>query len=428
MAADNGKPGATRVQVGDIIDGRFALLKERDYDLPGVERFVARDERLRQDVIVDLITSLAPTAVRRSALASMTVRDPRIARTIAVVAPSSGGVTAVVTEAAPGTVLSEILGRRRLDEARARAVVGEAARALSAASARRVHHGWVRPQVISVDARGRVFLTGIATDGTLALQAAIRRGGGESADASALARVFLSCVTGLDADHATTSDIPGGLAEGSQALCDAALGGKPVDALAKVLDHLGTFDSRLLRGLPASVDSLPLPVALAQAETKRKRRERAAAARSSLVKTPRQGIEILPQTLERAQVEAAATGSIPLVVEPEVELEDLHDLLTFDEMVAEQHAGRRPTLPEAFWGRLNRRWPDSPRIARRLKRAHHRAIYGGPIPSTPIILLLVIGGLVAISMTAASWFAANRGEPPPPSNPLTYYPDYTFGP
>jgi len=414
------------VQVGDSIDGRFTLLKKREYDLPGVDRFLARDERLRQTVVVDLITSLAPSAVRRSALASMTVRDPRIARTIAVVAPTGTGITAIVTETAPGVTLAQVLTDRRLDEARARAVVGEAARALSAASARRVHHGWVRPEVLTVDARGHVVLSGIATDGPLALQAAIRRGSGEAADATALAHVFLACVTGVEAGEATATDVPDGLSDGSRALCDAAIAGHPLDGLAQVLDYLGNFDARVLRGLPAGVDSLPLPIARAAAETKRRRRERAAAARNRLQARPGPVIAIAPQTLERA--EEAASGPIPIVAEASIELEDLHDLLTFDAMVDEQAAKRKTTTAELFWERMHRTWPQSEHISSRLQRAHHRALHGGSIPSTPIVLLLVFAGLVVVALLAATWITAGQGDPPPTSDPLDHYPDYTFAP
>lgn len=413
------------MESGDLIDGRFTLLERRAYDLPGVERFLARDQRLRKRVVVDVVTSLAPTAVRRSALASMTVRDPRIARTIAVVAPP-GDDTAIVTEEAVGVPLSSLLGQRRLGEAQARAVVGEATRALAAAAAGQVHHGWVRPEVISVDARGRVMIAGLATDGALALQAAVRRGKGEAADATALAAVFLTCVTGKDSGTATAADLPPDLSEGSQKLCEAALEGNTLHAFGEVLDALGAFDTRVLRGLPANVDALPLPVAYAADEAKRKRRERAAMARRKLVATPASGIAIAPETLERAEV--AATGSIPIVL-PEAEpLEDLHDMYTLDAIVDEQVAKAKPTTSELFWARMHRQWPQSERVSRRLQRAHHRAINGGPIPSMPIVLTLVAGGLVVAAMLAFSWMTADTNQPPTAEDPLSHYPDFTFGP
>ena len=73
---------------GELLDGRFEALDATDYDLPGVERQLGRDIRLNTPVLIDSVTSVAPTAVRRSALRAMSVRDPRLARVIAV----SGGV------------------------------------------------------------------------------------------------------------------------------------------------------------------------------------------------------------------------------------------------------------------------------------------------------------------------------------------------
>ena len=82
------------------------------------------------------------------------------------------------------------------------------------------------------------------------------------------------------------------------------------------------------------------------------------------------------------------TGGIPLVAHAAQdpgsrELEDLHDLLTFDAMVDEQVARSKPTNAELLYERLHKRWPDSRRITKRLARAHERAISGGPINATP---------------------------------------------
>ena len=193
---------------GELLDGRFEALDALDYDLPGVERQQGRDTRLNTTVVIDSITSVAPTAVRRSALRAMSVRDPRLARVISVSGGSSGAPTIIVSEPLPGVTLDAVLAKRRFDEPRARAIVGEAARALQVASAANVHHGWVRPECISVDTRGRVVVAGVGVDSELALQAGLRRGKGEAADAAALARVFLACVTGKEADKATAADIP----------------------------------------------------------------------------------------------------------------------------------------------------------------------------------------------------------------------------
>jgi hypothetical protein len=423
------------VLTGELLDGRFEALDAADYDLPGVERQLGRDTRLNTPVMIDSVTSVAPTAVRRSALRAMSVRDPRLARVIAVSGGSGSAPTVIVSEPLPGMLLSDILSRRRLDEARARALVGEAARALQVASAARVHHGWVRPACIAIDARGRVVISGVGVDGELALQAGLRRGKGEAADAAALARVFLACVTGRDADAATAADIPSGTSDASRELCERTIAGKNVDSLAKLLDGMGAFDTRVLRGLPAGVDSLPLSLVGAVEAEKRRKRDRLDAARRAFT-GPRVtgGLTISRETLVKAEVEAeAVTGGIPLVGgglvdEPPVELEDLHDILTFEEMVDEQVSRAKPTNAELLYERLHRRWPNSRRITHRLDRAHDRAINGGPINAAPILLALLLAGLVVVVIVAVSLLSQGFADDPDPGATRDNYPQYSYGP
>lgn len=424
---------------GQVLDGRFEALDAVDYDLPGVDRQRGRDTRLNSAVILDTVTSVAPTSVRRAALRAMSVRDPRLARIVAVQGGAASAPTTIVSEPLPGVRLDTVLSRRRLPEAKARAVVGEAARALAVASAAGVHHGWVRPACISVDSSGRVIVAGVGVEGELALQAGLRRGKGEAADATALARVFLACITGRDPDSATASDIPESTGDASRALCEKAIAGKSVDSLSALANVLGAFDTRLLRGLPASVDSLPLSlVGTAKAEQRRKRDRIAAAHRAFRGPRVTGGVTISRETIVEAAVEAeAVSGAIPLViqgtpvppagVEPEV-LEDLHDILTFEAMVDEQVAGARPTIPELFYERLHSRWPNSRRITRRLERAHHRAINGGPINATPIVMVLVAGGLIFLVMTAVTMLSQGFGGADNPGTDLSNYPSYTYGP
>ena len=293
----------------------------------------------------------------------------------------------------------------------------------------------MRPSCIAVDARGRVVVAGVGVDGELALQAGLRRGKGEGADATALARIFLACVTGRDPDTATATDIPPGTSAPSRELCERAIAGRDVESLAKLLDALGPFDTRVLRGLPSGVDSLPLSLASATEAEKRRKRDRLEAARKAFT-GPRvtAGLTISRETLVKAEVEAeAATGSIPLVVHgvPEpapVELEDLHDLLTFDAMVDEQVARSKPTNAELLYERLHRRWPNSRRITARLERAHERAISGGPINATPFILVLLVGGLVVVVILAVSLLSQGFGGDTNPGDDLGNYPSYSYGP
>ena len=257
----------------------------------------------------------------------------------------------------------------------------------------------------------------------------------KAADAAALARVFLACVTGRDADVATAADIPPGTSDSSRDLCERAISGGGVDSLAKLLEALGTFDTRVLRGLPSGVDSLPLSIVRAVEADKRRKRDRLEAARKAFT-GPRvtAGLTIARETLAKAEVEAeAVTGGIPLVVHaaqepvPE-ELEDLHDLLTFDAMVDEQVARSKPTNAELLYERLHKRWPDSRRITKRLERAHERAISGGPINATPILLTLFVGGIVVLVIVAMGLLSQGLVSDHEPDSDLDNYPSYSYGP
>ena len=422
---------------GEVLDGRFEALDAADYDLPGVTRYNGVDTRLNTRVHIDEVTSVAPTAVRRAALRFMSVRDPRLARVVAVMGGSSGARTIIVSEPLQGVTLDAILAKRRLDEAKASAVVGEAARALLVAAAARVHHGWVRPACISVDSRGRVMLAGTGVDSELALQAGLRRGKGEGADATALSRVYLACITGKDADAATEADIPPATSADARALCERVIAGKGFSTLTDLIDTLGAFDTRKLRNLPAGVDSLPLSLTkAAEAEKKRKRDRVEAAKRAFTGPRVTAGLTITRETLVKAEVEAeAVSGSIPLVVAgepvdvaaPAEELEDLHDILTFEAMVDEQVAVAKPTLPELIYGRLHSRWPRSRGITRRLERAQYRAANGGPINATPFLLVLLVGGLFALAFIAFATLSQGFGQDGNTGKPGVY-PTYSYGP
>ena len=425
-----------RVATGDLLDGRFESLETSEYDLPGVERALGRDTRLDTPVIIDTVTCVAPGSVRRAALRAMSVRDPRLTRVVSVQGGPTFQPTIIISEPLHGVRLDAVLARRRLDEAKARAVVGEVARALTVASAANVHHGWLRPACIAVDARGRVTIAGVGVDSELALQAGVRKGKGEAADATALSRVFLACVTGRDADVATEADIPARVSDGTRSLCEKALSGADIPSLSALLDELGPFDTRVLRGLPANVDSLPLSLMAASEAEKRRKRERLEAARRALT-GPRitGGLTIARETLVKAEVEAeAVSGSIPLVVQDpaaavvEEPLEDLHDLLTFEAMVEDQAARAKPTTSELLYERLHERWPQSKAITRRLERAHYRAINGGPINATPILIGMIVIGILVVAGIALSLLMNGIGGTPPSQDPLNHYPQYTYGP
>ena len=187
---------------------------------------------------------------------------------------------------------------------------------------------------------------------------------------------------------------------------------------------------------PSGVDSLPLSLAGAAEAEKRRKRDRLDAARKAFT-GPRVtgGVTIARETLIKAEVEAeAVSGAVPLIVPPGTvteqpqELEDLHDILTFEAMVDEQVARAKPTTPELFYERLHEKWPNSARITSRLNRAHERAISGGPINATPFVLVLLVGGLVVVVIVAVSLLSQGFRPDVGFGNDLSNYPSYSYGP
>ena len=95
---------------------------------------------------------------------------------------------------------------------------------------------------------------------------------------------------------------------------------------------------------------------------------------------------------------------------------------------AAEHVEVIARLPqELFYERLHQRWPNSRRITRRLDRAHDRAINGGPINATPIVMVLLVGGLFAIAVAAVITLGQGFAKDADPGNG-NIYPTYSYGP
>ncbi|PKQ14462.1 MAG: hypothetical protein CVT68_11750, partial [Actinobacteria bacterium HGW-Actinobacteria-8] len=249
------------VQAGDMIARRFRLVRTEEYDIPGATRFVAYDTRLDQDVTVDIVSSLAPTAVVRAAHRARVVRDRRLTRILAANSErrDGGRVTYVVSERPAGVRLDELLGEVAFVPATAAAIVGEAAAVLGVPLRSGEHHGMLRPQSLTVTPRGRVTLSGLGFEGELGSQAHLIRGRTERADAIALVRLFVTAVTAMDADAVTADDLPEDLTEAARDLCEALLRGSGPLTLAQITAALGTGDTSALRTLVEEAPTLWWP-------------------------------------------------------------------------------------------------------------------------------------------------------------------------
>lgn len=420
------------LHIGARLARRFSLLATEAADVPGLERFSAYDSRLDRSVRVDVITALAPSAVRQAAAAAARVRDPRLLRVIASGRErvNEDSYTYVVTDLPEGTPLSDVLKQRLVLPRIAGAIVGDAARALEKANAENVHHGYVRASSISIASNGRVTVAGLGVDGELAMQAGVGRGATESSDAMALGRIFLAAITGEDAAEATERNLPAELGVRGRKLCRQVLGGTGPTTLDAVARTFAPIDTRILRDFPALVRAMPLvpephhDSVSASADAGIVLPEEVAtragdAARQDLAETPGPS---QPPILREA-----------LVAHPDVEAllgaNELHDLYEFEEMVAVQDVNNTTSTWEALLQRMQRRWPGSATITRRLKRAHKRANRSGPIWAAPVLIPLLVISVVVATVVAVSLlkapFSQDANFDDLPSNP---YPAFTYSP
>ncbi|MES1170939.1 MAG: hypothetical protein ABUL56_01105, partial [Actinomycetota bacterium] len=71
---------------------------------------------------------------------------------------------------------------------------------------------------------------------------------------------------------------------------------------------------------------------------------------------------------------------------------------------------------------------NSRRITAKLEKAHYRAINGGPINATPIVMVLLVAGLTLVAMTAITLLSQGFDGPDAPGDGLSNYPSYTYAP
>lgn len=434
------------MQVGATLGRRFTLVREEEYDLPGVERFVALDTRLTSEVSVHVVTSSAPSAVRTKAARAVRARDARLAKVIATGRETHDGdaVTYVVTQRISGLRLDAVLASRVLPVPVASALVAQAAAALAAVAPQGHHHGHLRPAAITVTPRGRVVVSGLGLDGELATQGGIAQspGKGERADAVAAASIFLTAITGKDVDDVRLDDIPETLSRDATVLCRAVLNGSGPRTLANVVEALGTFSPRELQDFESTAASAPLrPAVLAELEAEAQR----------VADYIREHVTIDPQVIAAAALvvevllgRERASGDVARLMDPSLDAplsrlvrpegagpEDyvegaVDDLYTFEVMAAEQNAAPQPAVYEDLLRRLHARFPRSAQLTRTWEHARARAQRSGPINAAPLLLSLSVLTLVVAAMTAATYLTT-----PAAQGPADYehpYPSFTFSP
>lgn len=445
------------MQAGDTIGRRFQLIRPDDAELPGVQRFVARDQRLGADVTVDLVTSLAPTAVIRAAHRARTARDKRLARVLAAGVEREGEskVSYVVTERPKGVRLDALLGRVAFAPDAAGAVMGEAASALTVAALHGEHHGLITGASLTVTDKGRVIVTGVGVAAELAAQAGIGKGRTERADALALARLYVTAVTGLDADAVTAQDLPADLPAAARALCEKVIKGSGPSSLADATAAWGTGDTKVLALLVAEAPTLWWPSAagglVAEAEPEAAAPEFDAL--PELVESTQESLtdESLTEAAVDSDVERDVEGD-PAEADGEPRVPVLRagpvvpglaplapparprtrfggavdDIDEFHDIVAAQNESAPASLLETTLERLHQRFPASAPLARAAAAVHERAQQSAPINAAPLVLALM-GVAVFVAFVIGASKLAEPYVLDGDNGPSQTYPEYTFG-
>ncbi|MFW2512613.1 hypothetical protein ACNI3K_02425 [Demequina sp. SO4-13] len=447
------------MEAGATLGRRFVLRRREHHDLPGVDRWVAHDERRQLDVTVDLLTSLAPSAVRRAAVRAAQVRDVRFARVLASGRESVGDerITYVVTERPRGIRMDLFAGVRVLPARLAGSVVGETARALEVAAASGVHHGYLRASSITVTSAGRIVISGLDAEGELATQAGLGRGHSELADAVALARLHLTLVTGMDPDEVTAADVPTALPAPARDLALATVAGTGPHTLAAVSRALGPADAEVLRSVRAAMRTLPnapgaaepLPparsgpaVAVTDGTLETAAHEAAAAIAAGLV-APEVADEVRADHVDRAAIRAEQAEDGQVLAAPEVaaqyskhtrrvvarQADEPLGLETWQEIATEQNAEVPPSAAQAVLEWLEQRFPRSTALSTAASQARHRAQKPAPINSGPVLVGLFFTATVVVAIVAFSMLT----QPYEPdferhNNPPGSYPEFTFSP
>ncbi|WP_084106261.1 hypothetical protein [Demequina sp. NBRC 110056] len=451
------------MQAGATLGRRFTVVRTVAHDLPGVERWVAQDARRAVEVNLDVLTSLAPSAVRRAAVRAAQVRDARFARVIASGREVVDGerVTYVVTERPRGVDVGALAGERIVPPGVTASIVGEAARALQVASAQGIHHGYLRPACLTVTDAGRVVVAGLDADGELATQASLGRGSTEQADAAALGRILLALITGMDPAQVTIGDLPAGLPLAMADLARAAVAGTGPSTLGQVADALGPADVAGLRRLRGTVGALTeveheepprsSAVAIGSGTLAAAEREAAAAVSAGIADAvvayeiaedhidttamtvapsePSAGGHRRDPRAQYATPEEAAQFSKRTRKAVERTRDQPLGLDTFEDINDEQNAGDDRSLWQAMLEFTQRHVPENAPLDAAVERARERAGRSGPINSGPLLVGLVLTGLVIIGFVAYE----NLIAPFDPGDqvredPVPDYPSFTYSP
>ncbi len=414
---------------GAIIADRYVIESRLDCGIPLVESWQAFDRRLGESVLVLLVEEGGRKGLRAVAERAHTARHPRLARIIEIGLVESSefeeaGRPFIVLAEPQGTRVSDLLSRYRLPTSVARALVIEATKSLLAAGSLGMRHGAISPKTLTVTDRGRVILAGAGIAAGLAGLDPACGPVTEHDDATALVRFFVEAVTGLDPDEVLAEHLPRDLTPPERNLVSLALDPTEHVSQADLARAFPPRDTSALRDLATHRSSFPrlVPAALPSAEPD------IASDEGLLEAGPAMGLASGGVTPVSTVEGAPATR---LGYEPGEDLDqglieegwgfsDFEEVTTLDET---------PTIMEAVFGFLHRRFP-SWSLARNLyERAKSHTLTGPRFDATPWFLLLGFVVVVVVLFLSINW-ATGPFTPTVDLNnlPSHEYPPYTYGP
>jgi hypothetical protein len=280
------------------------------------------------------------------------------------------------------------------------------------------------------------MVSGFGIDGALAAQAGQAHAHSEKADAVALAKVYLTAITGLDADTVTVADLPEDLPASARKFAKTVIKGSGPKKLADITAALGTGNTGALRQMVAEAPSLwwpPPPVAAievqavveAEATTDELALVTGTVVEGELLESAEVAVAVVDDVVD---AEVVDTDEIP-VARPRTRFGGaVDDIDEFHDIVADQNREVPPTVAQSVVGRLERRFPQNTTIARVAEAANRRAEVQAPINAGPLLIGLALTTVVVIAIVAMS----RIGEPFEPTfdrhnNPVNTYPDFTHG-
>lgn len=400
---------------GVIIGDRYRLESPVDSAIPFAESWRAWDRRLGSFVLLLLVAEEGRKGFQDVAAHARMARHPRLTRILETGLIESSelelaGQPYVVFDEPEGIGVADLLIRHRLPTPVARALMGETLESVEAAARVGLRHGAISPRLLTVTVQGRVLLTGAGIAAGLLASDPSREPVADHDDALALVRCFVQAVTGMDPDDTAPEDLPRDLTRAERDLSLSVIGLPEVLSFADLRRAFPSRNPRALRDLRTRRPSFPRCTPL--------------------------GVSILGPEPTLPEGSPALVEAPPVeVVRPEYDLteaveeglvEEGWGFEDFEEVSPDREV---PTIAEAFFGFLHRRFPSWSLGRSLYERARDHTLAGPRFDATPWFLLLGLVVVIVVGILSIGW-ATGPFTPTVDLNnlPSHEYPSFTFGP